>query len=161
MTKVMRSLCVIAAAGALVACGGEDEAAPNPIEEQGALEIEGTWSSNFGGTEIIGADTWASVFTDEDGVEFTSETSIEEYSNAENEIVTQNPDDDAFNPSRFNRIVWTEIDGDSFYYCITDFGLESAADASARNTPADDSDPDEGGCGTGENSFPWTKLTRE
>jgi hypothetical protein len=157
----MHVLCVIAAAGALAACGSDDEPAPNPIQEQGALEIEGTWSSNFGGTEIIGADTWASVYTDMDGMEFTSETSIEAYSNDENEVVTQNSEDDAFNPSKFNRIVWTEIDEDSFYFCITDFGLESAADALARNTPADDSDPDEGGCGTGDNDFPWTKLTRE
>jgi hypothetical protein len=56
------------------------------------------------------------------------EARIEDYSNDENEIITQNPDDAEYSPSAFNRIVWTEIEADSFYYCTTDFGLESAAE---------------------------------
>lgn len=160
MTKLKQFLSMIVATSALVACGGEDDVQPNPIEEQGALEIEGSWDSNFGGTEIIEGDTWTSEFTDEEeGTTFTSSARIEAYLNDENEIVTQNPDDDAYFPSAFNRIIWTDIEDDSFYYCITDFGLESAADAAARNTPADASDPDTAGCGSMDS--PWTKLTRQ
>jgi hypothetical protein len=150
MKSTILVLGILAASLGSFGCGDEEEAQPSPM--QGPIEIEGTWTSNFGATEIIGGDVWAS-----ESPSFTSEARIEEYSNATNEAVTQNPEDDAFNPSLYNRIVWTEIDGGSFYYCTTDFGLESAATAAALNTPVDASNPEEEGCG----DFAWTKLTRQ
>ena len=52
-------------------------------------------------------------------------------------------------------IVWTEIDGDSFFYCTVDFGLDSAEDAENTAMSADDTDPENDGCG----GFSWTVLT--
>jgi hypothetical protein len=60
-----------------------------------------------------------------------------------------------FNPSKFNRFVWTAITGGSFYYCTVDFGLATLNDALASTKTADDSDPDASGCG----GFSWTKLS--
>ena len=159
MTRSKHFLSVFALASVLAACGSSDEPPPNPVKEEGPLEIEGTWSSNFGGTEIIGADAWVSEYEDLEGNTVAIEQRIEAYSNSENEIVTQNPDDAGYEPSKFNRIIWTEMEGDSFYFCTTDHGLESAADAIARNTAADTSNKDESGCGADD--FPWTKATRE
>jgi hypothetical protein len=160
MTKTILCVALLGLTSSLAGCGDSDDPEGNPPPpEQGALEIEGTWTSNFDTTEIIESDTWTTLGETAEGEAFTSETRIDSYSNDENEVITQNADDDEYSPSLYNRIVYTEIDGDGFYYCITDFGVASSADAQARNTVADDSDPDSGGCG--QANFPWTKLTRD
>ena len=56
----------------------------------------------------------------------------------------------------FNRIVWTEPDGGSFYYCTVAFGLPTLEDALNSTETADASDPETmGSCG----AFSWTKLS--
>jgi hypothetical protein len=59
-----------------------------------------------------------------------------------------------FNPDTYDRTVWTDLEGGSFYFCTIDYGLDTAEEAEASTTPFDASDP-ENGCG----GFPWTKLT--
>lgn len=131
----------LALATTLVACGDEAED-NNATTDQGALEIEGQWASSFGGTEAIGSGKWLNM-------------EVVEYSNADNWIVTQNAADDQYNPSKFNRIVWTEPKDGSFYYCFVAFGLDSADAAKNSTKTADSADPANSGCG----DFSWTKLT--
>ena len=130
-----------------VGCGdGEDNAgAKCQPGEAAEIEIAGTWVSNFGGTEPIDAETWGDL-------------TVIEFDNCNNVAITQNADDAEFSPGAYNRIVWTEPEAGSFYYCWVDFGLESAADARASKKTADASAPETGGCG---GNFPWTQLSAE
>ncbi len=123
---------------ALFACGGEDTQPP-----ANTIEIAGTWSSNFGGTEVINESSWAEV-------------PVVEYSNSDNFAVTRNPDDAEFNPGKFNKLVWTDPQNNSFYYCFVDFGRDTALAAKTSTHGADATNPEAGGCGM----FSWTKLTR-
>jgi len=95
------------------------------------------------GDESITDDSWSYM-------------AIIEYDNATNVVITQNPDGDdpLLNPNEYSRLVYTEPAGDSFYYCTSDYGLETLAEARAANGPADASD-----FVTGCSGFPWTKLT--
>ena len=133
--------------GGVGATGGEGGAGgAGGIGEPGAtIELRGRWKGEFGG-EIIDDDVWG-------------ESALIEFSNDDNLAITQNADDAEYSPSKFNRIVWTEVSMASFYYCTTDFGLDSLLAARAANGAADSSNPDEGGCGEGD--FPWTKLTSD
>lgn len=133
----------------LAGCGGSDDDAKPPGSTTTGIEIDGSWTSSFGGTEVIDGDSWTVG---------DSTSVIADYSNTENVAVTRNPDDAEFSPGKYNRVVWTEVSGASFYYCMTDFGLDTVEDAQAADTAPDASDPDNTGCG---GSFPWTKLTRE
>ena len=120
---------------ALAGCGGDDDDAPAAAAGTGGsggsggsgggngIEIEGTWTSDFG-TDVIDDDTWSSDFGAGPSV-----SAITQYSNEENVAITQNADDADFDPSKFNRTVWTEIAGDSFFYCTTDFGLDTEDEA--------------------------------
>jgi hypothetical protein len=70
--------------------------------------------------------------------------------------VTQNPEDSEWDPSKYSKIVWTEIADDfSWYYCIVDFGKDTAEEARDSEQTADDSDPASQGCG---GDFSWTKM---
>lgn len=124
--------------------GGEAGAGAGAGGQPGAtIELRGRWTSDFG-EEIIDNDAWAG-------------TELIEFSNDENIAITRNAADAEYNPSKFNRIVWTEVSMASFFYCTSDYGLDSLVAARTADGPADDSDPEAGGCGT--NNFTWTKLT--
>jgi hypothetical protein len=110
-----------------------------------ALELHGAWSSAYG-DEDIDSFTWASSYLS---------ASVVSYDNARNVAVTQNAADDAYFPSKFNRVVWTEPKDGSFFYCVADYGLDSAALALGSSAEADAGDPAVGGCG----GFPWTQLS--
>jgi hypothetical protein len=122
------------------ASSGEGGAGSEPIE------IEGTWTSNFGGTEVIDSDSWSADFGSGATV-----SEIVEFSNDDNAAVLQGPDD------LYSRYVWTEVSGGVFHYCTVSYGKASAELAVSESESADDSDPDTTGCA----AFPWTKLTRE
>jgi len=127
---------------ALGACGGED---PGPVDEgtgTAKIELVGTWKSNFDTVEVISESKWGRA-------------SIVEFDGSARIAYTQNATDDAFSPSAFNRLVWTTITNNSFYYCTVDFGLNSLDEAKASTKVADAADPDNAGCG----GFAWTKLT--
>ena len=121
---------------ALVGCDG------------GPIEINGTFTSNFGGTETITEETWDNGF---------STTTVEDWDNSANWVVLKNPSDAMFNPDQYSRVVWTEeIDG-AFHYCTVAFGLDTLEAAQTSTQTADASNPDMSGCG----GFSWTKLTRQ
>lgn len=145
---------------ALTACGDAADSSNNSLSNNGSsnngtsdtLEITGTYDNNFGGTETIAEESWTMEFPDSDPVV----QALAEYDNDANYAVTQNPADAEYSPSKFNKNVWTEPDGDgSFYYCTVAFGEDSAEAAANTDQTADDSDPANGGCG----GAPWTLLT--
>lgn len=123
----------------LSACGDDGGGG----SEEADLEIVGAWESPFG-MEVITETAW-------------NDAAIVEFSNRENLALTQNAEDAAYDPAKYNRIVWTEPGSDSFYYCTEAFGLGSVSDAQeVPETPADPDDLDGAGCG----GFSWTELTR-
>jgi hypothetical protein len=142
MTKSAMSL-VLATCFLLPACGDDED----PVVTTGTLEIRGDWASDFG-TEVIGDESWTVTFEDDSA---TSE--VVEFSNEENAAVLLGSD------GKYQRNVWTDVEGDSFYYCTVSYGQESAQDAIDQSEPYDDTDPASSGCGTGD--FFWTKLTRQ
>lgn len=117
-------------------------------DEDKALEINGTWTSAFGGNEVISNESW--VFS------WGMSGAIIEYNNDNNTLYIQNPANDEYNPSKFSKIVWTEIAENSFYYCTLAVGSETLDDAKNDTTAYDSSDPDNSGC----NGWSWTKLTK-
>lgn len=135
-TRLSSIFCSTLFAAAL-ACGDDTDPATRPS----ALEIEGVYASNFGAEEIITDDAF-------------NGTPIRAFDNEQNFLITQNPSDSEFNPNLFNRIVWTEPQGDQFYYCFVDFGLDTLDDALSSDASADATDPETGGCG----GFSWTRL---
>lgn len=134
MTKQLR-LWLVASVFLVCACGGDDD---------DSIAVAGTWRSNFDSVEVIDDERWGFA-------------SIVEYDNAARTAITQNPADDMYNPSKFNKYVWTPIGIDgSFYYCTVDYGLLTADAARTTVKTADANDLNGKGC----QGFPWTKLTR-
>jgi hypothetical protein len=127
---------------AFVACGGgTDQLPPDPTPT--AIEVAGTWTSNFGGTETITSTVWAG-------------TPVVKFDNTANRAFLRNPDDAMFNPGTFARVVWTEPNAGAFFYCWVDFGLPTLEAAETSTQAADPTAPDVGGCG----GFSWTRLSR-
>jgi hypothetical protein len=130
-------------------CGDDaDESKPDDGTQTQAIEIEGSWTGEFGDEEISD-DAWTSFATQ----------AIVEFSNEDNYAVWQNPDDADFNPSLFGRNVWTEIEDGSFYYCTVAYMSESAEATEDDAEPVDMGDLDNAGCGATDS--PWTKLSRK
>lgn len=132
-----KSLALICTTACFVACGDEDTD-PTP---QGPLEIIGVWASEYGTEEVITIDRF-------------NRATIHWYDNASNTLVSQNPADDAYFPSRFSKVQWTELEDGRFYYCTIDFDLESEEAARNSSSEADASNPAVSGCGM----FPWTAV---
>jgi hypothetical protein len=142
MTKSAMAL-VMALGVFMSACGDEETG-----DTSSSLEIEGEWISNFGDTpEVISNDSW-----DVESEDYPSSSEIVEFSNDDNALVLLGED------GTYGQTVWTEIEGDSFYYCGVSFGKATAEEAADEAQAFDDSDPESGGCG--DSGFTWTKLTR-
>jgi hypothetical protein len=120
--------------------GGGAEGGAGAVE-QAPLEIIGSWDNNFGGADIITATEWSS---------FGAPSNIVEYENDANVVYTESS-------GMFSKIVYTDVESDSFYYCIIDYGKATLAEAIASTKVADSSDPDASGCG----GFSWTKNARQ
>lgn len=141
MNKPIFSLCFLGALVALSAC----ESTSTPAAAAPAsIEIAGTWVTPFG-EDVITKDKWNTA-------------KVAAYDNAKNVAYTQNAADDKYNPNQFNKVVWTEPKGDTFYYCIADYGKGTLALAQASTLTADDKDPENAGCG---GKFPWTKCKKK
>jgi hypothetical protein len=109
------------------------------------LELIGAYDDNYGSSFVITTDAWGA-------------SAIVAYDNALNSVYTQFPADDDFNPNKFAKTLYTEpADDESFYFCMVVYSAATLAEAQASTATADDSDPENGGCG---GQFPWTKATR-
>ena len=131
----LKLLLVAALTLSVVGCGTDD----TDVEVQ-VLEVIGTWASSWG-TDAITAEKWNTA-------------TIIKFDNETNMAITQQPADDEYNPSKFSKVVWTEITNESFYYCTVAFGKDTADDATNAEEAADISDLDGEGCG----GFSWSKL---
>ena len=121
-----------------------------------ALEIIGEWDDNFSGSHRITANAWEQTFGEASN--YSATYSIEAHDNNDNYLVYQNPADSSFNPNKFHKVVWTDINEGVFFYCTITGSqpqdTEQKAEKVANN--ADASDPEGGGCG----SFTWTRMAR-
>lgn len=145
MASTKRLVVGLAAASALVfgACADDEGEGQTDL-----IEVAGTWSSSFGGTEVISDTRWGS---DDFAVEVVS------FDNEARVAITRNDDDAEFSPGAFNKNVWTAPAATGFHYCTVAFGLATADDAEAADeSGADATDLDGAGC----NGFSWTHLTR-
>lgn len=136
------ALCLTLVPAVFTGCESDDTGSSTQTSPD--LELNGTWTTSFQGTEVITNTVWNGA-------------SIVEYSNTTNVAYTQNPANDQYNPSKFNKLVWTQPNGSTFYYCWLDFGKDSLDLAKASTLVADDKDPDNTGCG----GFGWTKMTKQ
>jgi hypothetical protein len=127
--RLASALCALTLAG----CGADE-----------TFELIGTWTSSFGGTEVITAERWG-------------EAEVVDVDNDGNRAVLRNPETDMFAPGKFARVVWTEPAGDAFHYCWVDFGLDTRLEAETSTRTADPARPDATGCG----GFAWTRLERQ
>jgi hypothetical protein len=123
------------------ACGGTEHDDDQHVTPPAKIELLGSYTSNFGGTEAITETKWG-------------DATIVTFDNEANFAITQQPADDTFNPSKFAKVVWTEPVKGAFFYCTVDFGKDTAAEAQATSNTADASDPTSSGCG----GFAWTEL---
>jgi hypothetical protein len=128
------SVFTIALVMGTLACG---EAGPE-------IEVAGAWLTPFDTVEVIDDEVWSFML-------------VVDFDNQDRWAITQNPDDDEFNPDAYNRLVWTLVDGDEFYYCTVAFGLETEAEARNVETIPDDTDLGGEGCG----GFSWTRMVRQ
>lgn len=124
--------------------GEEEEITENQAEEE-SIEVAGTWENQFGMTETIDDEMWDFMH-------------LVDFDNGERWAITQNPDDDEHNPDAYNRLYWTSIEDDTFYYCTAVFGKETEDEAREAEGTADEEDL-EGGCGEG--GFEWTEMIRQ
>ena len=107
------------------------------------IEVQGVWSSAFGGTEHI------------DGMGWT-DARIVSFDNAKNTAILRSPADDPYTANQYAKAVWTEPKEGSFSFCFVAFGQKTAADAEQEPDTSDPKDLDSKGCG----GFAWTKLSK-
>ena len=106
-----------------------------------AVEVYGEWSSKWSDETIVTAD-W-------------NGNAIVEFDNETNAAIMQSPADDPYTANQFSKLVWTEIEDGSFWYCTVEFGKDTADEAKNSTNVADDGDLATAGCG----GFPWTQLS--
>ena len=112
------------------------------------IEVAGVWETNFDTEEVITDEQW----------DFRN---MIDFDNGERQAITQNPesnDEEDETAGTYSRIVWTELDDDTFFYCEDVFGAETEEDARNADSAADESDLEEG---CGEAGFGWTERTRQ
>ena len=137
------ALALVLPLGLLVAgCGSGDE--PETGTDESAIEVVGTWDTNFGGEEVISAETWGAA-------------AIVRFDNSANSAITQNAADAEFSPGKFSKLVWTEVTEEAFYYCTVDYDLDTEEAAVASTKEANPSEPETSGCG----DFAWTGMTKK
>lgn len=125
--------------------GGAGGAAEVPdVLVAGPTALIGTWDTNFGGTEVITANTWSGANI----VAYTSGVTV---------VYVHNPASDPYNPRKFSKFVYTEPVSDSFYFCQIVYNAETLAAAQADTKVTDATNPDTSGC----SGFSWTKATRQ
>ncbi len=172
------SLCALLAAG-MLACGDLDEAENQDQPNQQQQDEDDDNGDDDNGYDVDPADhdiavagVWETSFDDENGdpvVEVITDDEWDfremvDFDNDDRWAVTQNPDDADFDPGSYSRIVWTELEDDSFYYCEHAFGFDS--EQGARDAEGGyDADDMATGCGVDpddeDDGFAWTEMTRK
>ncbi len=113
------------------------------------LEIVGTYTDNWLGTQIVSDDSWDS------GTGYTF--SISQYDNNAAFLLAQNDetnDPQYGNPGKWSKFQWTTNENGGLYYCQSIFDAASEEDAMGANADASDLSM---GCG----GFAWTELREQ
>ena len=155
----------------LIACGEKDaedtavepstepsaeastEPAGEPSTEPESISIEGTWS-NDSETYVITNESLSSTTVWGDETYGPYNYNITQYNNADMYIIASSEADENGDFS-WNRFDWVMSD-DTLFICNIVFDAVTEEDALAA-TPADNSDPANGGCG----GFSWSALTAQ
>ena len=136
------------AAGAGGSAGDEGRSGAGGVhEDPESVAIAGDWMDDSGTAHVIDNESW--VQTASWG---TNVFHITQVNNAQEFLIAQNDADNGFNPDLWSRFDWTTWNG-SVWYCQTTYDAASEQDAFSAPR-ADDSDPENGGCG----SFAWSQL---
>lgn len=123
--------------------------APESDEQQGSLEINGTYTDEWGTTHVISDTQWSTSNS------FGSALyHVIYYLNGADMLIARNVAGNSDNPNRYSQFDWTRFSGD-LYYCQHVYDAETIA--GAETGAADPSNPPAGGCGA--SNFPWTNLT--
>ena len=112
------------------------------------LDIVGTWVDPFATEHVISEAEWRQT-SDGD----TSVYTISTFDRTSMLVIAENGADNAFNPGKFSRFDWTQMN-DRLFFCQSVFDSETA-EAAADAEGADPSDPENAGCG---GMFPWSEL---
>ena len=126
------------------------EPSEEPVE---TISIEGTWS-NDSETYVITNESLSSTTVWGDETYGPYNYNITQYSNTEMYIIASSEADEN-GDFAWNRFDWTMSD-DTLFICNIVFDAVTEEDALAA-TPADSSDPANGGCG----GFSWSALTAQ
>ncbi|MED5463318.1 MAG: hypothetical protein VX699_01590 [Myxococcota bacterium] len=136
------------------ASGSENTADVNDLEGSGcggfawtklvpAIEIHGDWATEWG-TESITSFKWNTAM-------------VISYDNATNTAITQNPEDDEYNPAKFSKVTWTEpTAAGEFFFCTVVYGQETLQEAVAAEDTSDPESLEDDGCG----GFAWSKVEK-
>ena len=148
IAKQAGGLCLLLSLSlSLFACDSGDDSSSSSATAATELELIGSWTNNYDGTETITEESWDNGY---------SVVSVSSYDNDANWIVVQSPEDDEYTPNQYSKYVWTEEDAGVVYYCTVSYGLATLEEAEASEDNSDASAPLDGGC----NGFAWTELTR-
>jgi hypothetical protein len=117
-------------------------------EPTGELVIAGSYTDEWGVDHTIDETSWVQV-SPYGSLSFD----VLSFDNAARFVIAQNGSTNPYNPDLYSRFDWVDgLHGDLFY-CQSAF--DAATEEAAAATPrADDSDPENSGCG----GFPWTNL---
>ncbi len=144
MRPTVTLLALLSLATLAVACGPATTTPPK-------LAVVGTWSDGYGDTDTITQSTWRVSGNGSDETD-----TIVSFDNSKREAIIQTPASAKYNPDTFSKNLWTQptAAGD-WWLCTVDYGEKTAAAALNTTKTADQSHPDQGGCG----SYPWSHMT--
>ena len=126
-------------------CGdGQPESTPDAGTSGPAIETEGTWLDGNGQTIAIAHGYWGASM-------------LEEVDNDRNIAITFYPRQWVVGPEYYERLVWTEIAGDRFFYCTEAPRVDTKDAAKTSTNAADATDLTSAGC----LGAPWIPMTRK
>ncbi len=116
-----------------------------------SYRFSGSFSDNYGGQHFLTATLWQLKDT------WTNQTdTIVKINGLANYIIIQKSAADAFNASKFQKIIYISNNDGSFYTCtLSPFNSSSSAAAEAITDSTAKTDPANTGCG----GFAWTKMS--
>lgn len=114
-------------------------------EDTDSIIPNGSYTDNYGASHTFSETEW----TDSWGNTFA----VVKKNRSSDYVIYQNDAGNAYNPSKFSRVDFTEDSNENLYYCQIAYDKDTADEAEAVTT-ADRNDLD-GGC----NGFAWSQLT--
>lgn len=129
-----------------------DTDAPSPEDTDptvgDGLAITGSYTDEWETDHTIDEASWVQV-----SAFGTLTFAVLSFDNPGKWVIAQNGFDNAYYPDLYSRFDWVDGTHGDLFYCQTAF--DAATEAAAESTPrADDSDPENAGCG----GFAWTNL---